>query len=58
MSILGLIAILFTLSVILIMVDRNNKEMNLVPVRVKNAANIEERLAKADIDELKKLGMM
>ena len=58
MIIMGLLAVLFTLSVILIMVDKNSKEMNLVPVRVKSDIDVREKLEKADVNELKRLGMM
>lgn len=57
MMIIGLIAVLFTLSIILIMVDRNSSKMNLVPVRVKST-DIKNKLEIADRDELKRLGMM
>ena len=58
MMIISLIAVLFTLSIILIMVDKNNREINLVPIKVKNESDIREKLSKADADELKKLGML
>ena len=58
MIIMGLLAVLFTLSVILIMVDKNSKEMNLVPVRAKSDIDVREKLEKADVNELKRLGMM
>ena len=58
MMIISLIAVLFTLSIILIMVDKNNREMNLVPVKVKSESEIREKISKADADELKILGIM
>ena len=58
MMIISLIAVLFTLSIILIMIDKNNSKMNLVPIKVKNESDIREKLSKADADELKKLGML
>lgn len=58
MMIISLIAVLFTLSIILIMVDKNNREMNLVPVKVKSESEIREKISKADADELKRLGIM
>ncbi|NME83372.1 hypothetical protein [Clostridium sp. SM-530-WT-3G] len=59
MIIVGLVAILFAISFILILIDRNSSEINLVPVRVKNSGtDIREKLENADIDELKRLGMM
>ena len=47
-----------TLSIILIMVDKNNREMNLLPVKVKSESEIREKISKADADELKRLGIM
>ncbi|MDO5518831.1 MAG: hypothetical protein Q4F66_14840 [Clostridium sp.] len=58
MMIVGLIAVLFTLSFILIMIDKNTLEMNLVPVKANNEDGIREKLSNADADELKRLGMM
>lgn len=58
MMIISLIAVLFTLSIILIMVDKNNREMNLVPAKVKSESEIREKISKADADELKRLGIM
>ena len=59
MIIVGLVAILFAISFILILIDRNSSEINLVPVRVKNSGiDIREKLENADIDELNSLGMM
>ena len=58
MMIISLIAVLFTLSIILIMIDKNNSKMNLVPIKVKNESDIREKLSKADADALKKLGML
>ncbi len=58
MMIISLIAVLFTLSIILIMVDKNNRQMNLVPVKVKSESEIREKISKADADELKRLGIM
>lgn len=58
MMIISLIAVLFTLSIILIMVDKNNREMNLVPAKVKSESDIREKISKADADELKRLGIM
>lgn len=58
MMIISLIAVLFTLSVILIMIDKNNREMNLVPAKVKSESDIREKISKADADELKRLGIM
>lgn len=58
MIMVGLVAILFTISVILIMIDRNSSQRNLVPVKVNNNTDIMSKLENADIDELKRLGMM
>ena len=44
MMIISLIAVLFTLSIILIMIDKNNSKMNLVPIKVKNESDIREKL--------------
>lgn len=57
--IIGLIAVLFTLSLILIMIDKNTLEMNLVPVKANsNKDSMKEKLSNADADELKRLGLM
>lgn len=56
--IIGLITVLFTLSFILIMIDKNNLEMNVVPVMADNEDRLKEKLANTDLDELKRLGLM
>lgn len=56
--IIGLISVLFMLSLILIMIDKNSKEINLVPVKANNKDMITEKLSNADSDELKRLGLM
>lgn len=56
--VIGLISVLFMLSLILIMIDKNSLEMNLVPVKANNKDMITEKLSNADSDELKRLGLM
>lgn len=55
--IIGLISVLFMLSLILIMIDKNSKEIDFVPVKANNDV-IAEKLSNADADELKRLGLM
>ena len=59
MMIISLIAVLFTLSIILIILfTLMTYGMNLVPVKVKSESEIREKISKADADELKRLGIM
>lgn len=41
-----------------ILADKKAEKIERVPVRVQDKNNFEDRLMNADIDELKKLGMM
>ncbi|WP_294152648.1 hypothetical protein [uncultured Clostridium sp.] len=41
-----------------ILSDKKAQKIERVPVRVQDKNNFEDRLMNADIDELKKLGMM